>query len=627
MDPIYINQEMVMVFGFIFLTIFLFVTEIVRIDVAAVIVMVLLGAVSYIPGFQNVADVSHLFDGFASNAVISIIAVMIIGASLDKTGLMHQVAARIMNIGGATERRMVPIVGTVVGLISSFMQNVGAAALFLPVVSRISSRADIPLTRLLMPMGFCAILGGTITMIGSSPLILLNDLLIATNKELPPQHQMIPFSLFSVTPIGLSLVISGIVYFVIFGKYVLPNPGNQEDGAAGQTMRDYLKRLYGLKADLIEVDVPDHSLLLGHTLADVAEANNLYVIGTHFKGKTSLSSPSETVIRAPCRLAMLGRKRVISEFCDLFELKVMPKLDVFAEAVSPSKAGVAEILLPPDSDLIGKNAKDLRLREVYGLSLLAIRRGEETLSHVQTENHNSSRISLEPYESGDTLVVHVSWDALTRLTKNKNFVVVTTDFPSEELRPKKVGWALFFFIAAFSLVLFTDLRLSLALLMGAVGMVVSNVLSIDEAYEAVSWNTVFLLASLLPLGHAVQSTGTAEWLAFQVLQLLVEWPVWGLQVVIAVLATTFTLIISNIGATVLLVPLAISIALAAGGDPAIFAMTVAISTSNSFLIPTHQVNALVMGPARYKVKDFIRAGGIMTILFLIVSLSVMNLIF
>lgn len=158
-------------------------------------------------------------------------------------------------------------------------------------------------------------------------------------------------------------------------------------------------------------------------------------------------------------------------------------------------------------------------------------------------------------------------------------------------------------------------------------MIASRVLSIDEAYEAVSWSTVFLLASLIPLGQAVQNTGTANWIAAQVLVLLDGWPIWAYQAGLAILATAFTLVMSNVGATVLLVPLAISIAVSAGGDPAVFALTVAISTSNSFLIPTHQVNALIMGPAGYRVIDFVKSGGIMTVLFLIVSLTGLTLFF
>ena len=178
------------------------------------------------------------------------------------------------------------------------------------------------------------------------------------------------------------------------------------------------------------------------------------------------------------------------------------------------------------------------------------------------------------------------------------------------------------------MVLFTDLRLSVALLTGAVGMILSKVLTIDEAYEAVSWKTVFLLASLIPLGFAVESTGTAKWIAEQVLILMDGSPIWGIQLAIAVLATFFTLVMSNVGATVLLVPLAVNIALGIdGANPAVFALTVALATSNSFLIPTHQVNALIMGPGGYKVADFMKAGGIMTILFLIVLMVMLNIIF
>jgi di/tricarboxylate transporter len=176
-------------------------------------------------------------------------------------------------------------------------------------------------------------------------------------------------------------------------------------------------------------------------------------------------------------------------------------------------------------------------------------------------------------------------------------------------------------------VLFTDLRLSVALMTGALGMILTRVLSIDEAYQAVSWKTVFLLASLIPLGLAVESSGTAAWIAQQTLALVGGMPVWVIQASVAVLATFFTLVMSNVGATVLLVPLAVNIALGVGANPALFALTVAISTSNSFLIPTHQVNALLMGPGGYRVADFLRAGGIMTVLFLLVSLTMLNLVF
>ncbi|MCK0144023.1 SLC13 family permease [Aliiroseovarius sp. F20344] len=608
-------------------TVFLFVSEIVRIDLAAILVLVLLGILSYLPALSNLANVNELFNGFASNAVISIIAVMIVGAGLDKTGIMNKVAATIMKRGGSTEARIQPIVAGTVGVISSFMQNVGAAALFLPVISRISTRSGIPINRLAMPMGFCAILGGTMTMVGSSPLILLNDLLQTANSTLPEHQKMEPFGLFSVTPIGAVLVLTGILYFLLLGRWVLPGGGATSDGSVGHGMSSYLKRVYGLKAEVYEVEVPEDSPLVGQILADVNLDNHLYIISTFYRGKTSMVQVLTAEIAAPCRLAIIGRKMVIDAFAEKHGLKVLPQLDVFAEDFAPTNAGIAEIVIPPESDLIGKSPRELVLRKNYGLSLLAIHRGEETLSHVETDDHTPTAIGLVEFQVGDMLVSHTRWDNLTRLKDDRNLVIMTSDFPQEELRPHKVGWAMLFFAISLSMILFTDVRLSLCLLTGAVGMLLSRVLSIDEAYQAVGWNTVFLLACLIPLGQAVQNTGTAEWIAQNILILLDGWPLWSLQAGIAVLATAFSLVMSNVGATVLLVPLAVSIAIAAGGNPAVFALTVAISTSNSFIIPTHQVNALIMGPAGYKVKDFIKSGGIMTIIFMLVSLLMLNLVF
>ena len=242
--------EIAAVVAILLLTVFLFSFEVVGVDVAAVSIMVLLGLLSSfndkIGLAQPLVPVQELFRGFSSNAVISIIAVMIIGAGLDKTGLMGRVAGTILKLAGKTEARVIPAVTITVGFISSFMQNVGAAALFLPVVSRISARTSLPKARLLMPMGFCAILGGTITMVGSSPLILLNDLIKVANKTLLPEQQMATWSLFSVTPIGIALLLAGIVYFVIAGRYVLPGDRNSDVATTSNAM-DYFQKLYGLE--------------------------------------------------------------------------------------------------------------------------------------------------------------------------------------------------------------------------------------------------------------------------------------------------------------------------------------------------------------------------------------------
>ncbi len=616
--------EIAWVCAILLFTVFLFAFEVVAVDVAAATVMVLLGLSSLLAPVmglqQGLVDNQLLFNGFSSNAVISIIAVMIIGSGLDKTGIMGRVAAWIMDIGGRTESRIISIVSATVAFISCFMQNVGAAALFLPVVSRISHRTGLPLSRLLMPMGFSAILGGTMTMIGSSPLILLNDLMLTANFSLPESHQMDTWSLFSVTPIGIALVLTGVVYFIVTGHLVLPK------GSAAMPKIDtvaYFQDMYGLDHVVVEVFIPETCALVGHSLEEFEYPEGIRVIGVQLiNGKRQVSDGlvRSVAVEANCTLAITGSPDKLIAFESKYELTSKPMLELFAEDLSGNKSGIAEIVIPPNSNLIDKSALEILLRKAYGLTLLALQR-------AGTTSRAGQGIRAMPFQPGDVLVCHTSWENLARIAENRNFLVITTDYPKEDLRPKKVAWALAFFGLALGMVLLTDIRLSVALMAGAMGMVLSGVLSIDEAYEAVSWKTVFLLASLIPLGMAVQSSGTASWIAEQTLSLLQGVPIWGLQLAVAMLATVFTLVMSNVGATVLLVPLAINIAIGAGGNPAVFALIVALATSNSFLIPTHQVNALIMGPGGYRVADFLRAGSIMTVLYLLVLISVMNLIF
>ena len=500
------------------------------------------------------------------------------------------------------------------------MQNVGAAALFLPVINRVAVRTSVPMSRLLMPMGFCAILGGTITMVGSSPLILLNDLILGINETIPETSKMKTFEIFDVSPIGLALVATGILYFIVLGKVVLPkSPGPQV--SRGRSLLKYYERIYGLKGEIHEIAIPAGDDCNGKTIDDLEQSFGIQIIAMSIGGKTVMEPTRDLVISAPAHLAVIGEPSKFKAFLTDSGLTEAPRLTVFAASLGGDKSGIAEVVITPEASIIRKTGREIWIRRIFGLAPLVIYRGGEVLTRDRAE------IGRTAYQAGDLLVCHTTWAELTRLEANKDFVVVTSDYPREVLRPEKLRWALLFFTIALGLVLFSDLRLSLCLLVGAVGMIVTRVLSIEEAYDAVSWNTVFLLASLIPLGQAVQATGTAQWIADQFLTLLNGAPIWMLQAAVAVLATAFTLVMSNVGATVFLVPLAVNIAIGANADPALFALTVAISTSNSFLIPTHQVNALIMGPGAYKIADFMRAGGVMTILFMIVSLVMLNLVF
>ncbi len=609
-----LTNEIIAVLAILSFAIILFVFEVVRVDVAALFVLVLLGLSSQVEEFNGgLVPVYQLFDGFSSNAVMSIIAVMMIGAGLDKTGVMGLMAAQILKRAGKTESRITLVLSACVAYISSFMQNIGAAALFLPVASRISRRTAIPVSRLLMPMGFCAILGGTMTMVGSSPLILLNDLIDSANLHFPDNEiPMENFGLFAVTPIGIALVLTGIVYFLLFGNRLLP--AAEKQALTTENLQHY-RDVYGIDGRIFEVTVESGSDLDGLRLGEVqTRGRSGWILGIKGSDVTRIIPEQATSIQAGSVLAIMGAREEIKEYAAIHSLTVSPFLNEFADALNHSTAGIAEIVIPPDSDAAGKTISELDIRKRFGMRVLAVYRVDTVI------DEDLSNLELQ---TGDTLVVHSRWQDLLKVSKDRRFAVVT-DFPKEEFRPNKLRNASLAFFLALGLVLFSDLPLALSLMVGALGMIIGRVLDVEEAYNAVSWQTVFLLACLIPLGVAMQQTGAAAYLAALALSFMDGLSVWMIQLFLAIIATVFTLVMSNVGATVLLVPLGIEIALAVGADPAMFALTIALATSNSFLIPTHQVNALIMGPAGYRVKDFMRAGGGMTALFLLVMMLMLN---
>ncbi|MXZ80599.1 MAG: SLC13 family permease, partial [Gammaproteobacteria bacterium] len=609
--------EIIGVLSILVFTICLFAFEVVRVDVAAVSIMVLIGLTSLIPGYDGLVEAEQLFSGYSSNAVISIIAVMIIGAGLDRTGIMGKLANAILRLGGATEGRVITIVSGSVGLVSSFLQNIGAAALFLPVVHRIARRGNLPISRLLMPMGFCAILGGTITMVGSSPLILLNDLIMNANEAAPGREEIEQLGLFAVTPIGVALLFMGVFYFLVLGRFVLPVV-KDKPGESGNMLR-YFRESYGIEGEVYECVVTSDSPLVSRTMREIDAAGRAgWIVAIRSGNEMTVAPRGDTEFWVGSEMAIMGQRDAVYEFAAEYALRVKNEMEVFAEVLSPGNAGIAEAVIPPQSSLIGKSIKDIGLRNLYGATVLSVFRVDEVIDRGLAE------LVLKP---GDTLVLHVKWDDLGAIADAKNDFVVVTDFPRKDERPDKLIYAGGCFALTLFLVLFTDIRLSAALMTGAVGMILTGVIKIEEAYNSIGWQSVFLLASLIPLGIAVESSGTAAWIAHEVLFYFGDAPIWSLQLILAVMATMFTLVMSNVGATVLLVPLAINLAIGVGGNPTIFALTVALATSNSFLIPTHQVNALIMGPGSYRVVDFMRAGGIMTVLFIAVLIFMLNWIY
>ena len=597
-----LTAEMIMVMGMIGIAVFLFIVEWIRVDMVAILMTIslpILGLVSP----------SEAFVGFSSNAVISIIAVIILGAGLDKTGLINRLVSPVLKIAGSSSSRIILAMGATVAVISSFMQNIGAAALFLPAIRRVSRTLNLPLSRMLMPIGFCAILGGTITLVGSSPLILLNDLLKSFNLE--------PFQLFDVTPIGLSLLGSGILFFLVFGPLVLP-----KGVVAPETIHE-VAAAHGLPmdnlGDPVELSTPSDFTDFKDPLTVKAVRNTYEINLVALAGRDAIklfSLPPKTEIRSDSDLLAYGLKENIERFAKEHGLHVKEELDVFKNEMSPSIAGTLEAVVAPRSELIGKTMRQVHFWEQFQVNPLAIYRSDHVFLNELSD--------LE-LRSGDAILLLGTWERFSILEKRHNFIFTS---PVEEvMKPEKAIIAGFWFTVALVMIIFLKMQLSICLLTGAFGMIVCNVLTIDEGYEAVDWRTIFLLAGLIPLGIATEKTGAAAWIAKTTLELVGEVPPMVLLTVIAGLSTLFTLVVSNVGATVLLVPLVVNMALESGTDPRMAALVVGIATSNSFMLPTHQVNALYMGPGRYRSVDYMKAGGIMTLIFIAVLITILSLFY
>ena len=596
--------------------VFFFIVEWVRVDVVAIAMMVLLPEL----GLLNAQDT---FKGLSSNAVVAIIGVMIISYGLNRAGLVNRMIQPLIKYVGMSPRRLTAIFSAMIAVISSVMQNTGAAVLFLPAIRLVASyRLKIPVSRVLMPIGMAAILGGTLTMIGTSPLILLNDIL-------PPG--MPKFTFLELTPIGLALVIGGIAYLATIGMGMLAKrPASRVDRRPGSAEGDSSGILgaYPLIKGPFEILVPE-TFQLGQRPQAVTEIRRRYLVNivasAKANGTCEIAPSPQSTIRPGQILCVYGPLKAVKLFVKDYGLILVEEPQCFKDNMfNPSLAGIVEGVVSPRSSLIGQTIRQIRFRETFGLNPLAIH---------QTGKTYYRQLADRPLQAGDAILVHGTWEQLHALEDLHRNLIIITPFETEFHKPEKAAWASIIFTVTlllmvlssfyFQRVAYNPIPLSVCLMIGAVGMVLARVISINEAYRAVDWRTVFLLGGLIPLGMAMNQTGTAAWIARGIVTGLgpLMTPLLFL-LVMALLSCGFTMVISNVGACTLLLPLGISIASQIGVDPRVAAVVVGLGVSNSFILPTHQVNALYMGPGAYRTRDYIRIGGPLAIIYIAILVAV-----
>lgn len=587
-----LTTDMKLVLGLVALTMGLFLFDRLRPDLVALVVLVLLG-------LTGLVAPEDLFGGFAGNAVISIIATMILGAGLERTGALNRLAGWLLRRADGSERRLLLYTSAMAGLNSSLMQNPSVMALYLPVASRLSARTGVALSRMLLPIAAAIIMGGALTMVGNSPLILLNDLLVSANANLPSGAVSLkPLKMFAPLPIGLALVALSLVYFRWRGDRLLSH--DDDGGVTPARTQSYFAQAYGIEGEVYELTVGADSPLVGMTLGEAEILPGApMVLALKSSEEARLAPSADQRIWVGDVLGVMGQQEAIAQFSQANFLRMNSRLRQFAELFNPSRAGIAEAVIPPNSRFIGKTASELQLRKKYRLSLLAVNRDKEVI------RDDARKL---PLRAGDMLVLHSFWRSLGDAGAKRDFVVVT-DYPKGEQRPHKFKIAMGIFAVTMLIALSSRIPVPIALMTGVAGMLLAGVINMDEAYASINWKTVFLMACLIPLGWAMDSSGAAAWVAGHTIdQIPTGTPLWLIEVALAVLTVSFSLVVSHVGATIMMVPLAINLALAANGNPMVFALIVALSASNNFMTATNPVISMVVGPGNYSARDLWRIG-------------------
>ncbi len=619
MEQVVLTPDMLKVFALLFSAILIFVFDWLRVDVVGILIMILLP-------LSGVINAEEATSGLSSNAVVSIIAVMIIGAGLNRTGVMDVLAKKIINVSGKSEKRIMIVISATVSFISSFMQNIGAAALFLPAVSKISKTLNIPISRVLMPMGFCAIIGGCLTLVGSSPLIMLNDLMRAwweNNTSLLKGASFEPLGLFSVTPIGISLLLGALLYFSLLGRFILPI-FKEKKGEKDKKVTSRMVEIYDKVLDYALLRVPME--FNPKSLMDLGLGPRFHVtvVGIfkdsrgNDESRTDLSPNRNSTIEPRDLVAVISSRENIERLSREMGWEIEKFREEFDKGSVSPKYGLVQGIVPPGSSLVNHTMEEVDFRDRYRVNVLAVYRGERVLC----EHINKIRL-----KAGDALLLLGPWKKLRKIKKNLDLVFTQELEGEEEKAPEKAVPAIFCLALALILAMVFHVKLSIALFTGAIGMVLFKVISIDDAYRSVDWMTIFLLAGLIPLGTAFEKTGAASFVALKIVDMVGEFSTVTLLLTVGILTSFFSLVASNVGATVLMVPLSMNLALQAGINPILAGLTVGIAASNTFILPTHQVNALIMRPGGYKTKDYVKAGTGMTVLYLTIMVTVIGLFY
>lgn len=569
--------------GVLILALMSFIAAWLPVDITAISITVVLMILRLVTPDQGIS-------GFSNSATITVMAMFILSDGIQRTGVISIVRDFLMEWGGKKPSQQIFVMGGIVGLITSFINNTAVVAVFIPIVEDWCSKRNISVSKLLIPLSYSTVLGGTITLLGSSTNIVASGI----SQKLGYGE----FGLFQFTGLGLITFVVGLIYLSIFAPKLLPD--------RKPATSDLVSQDYGLKDYVSEVIIKPQSSLIGQTIraSEIQRKFDLAVLEI-IRNDSHFPPPiADKLLAAGDILLVRGRRENLLKIREERGIDILPDVDFAQKSLAKTELtsqeeGVAEVLILSNAKIIGSSLKDLRFRQRYNATVLAIRRGEELMRE---------RMGKIPLRFGDLLLVQGPKESLLGLQTSSDLLVIEKQ-NIESLRRDKAWIALTILLGVVVIAAFDWMPILVTSLAGVILMILTGCLKPGEIYSAVRWDIIFLLAGLFPLGIAMENSGTTQWIANNLVVFAGNLDGYWVLVFFYITTSLVTEVLSNNAAVILMIPVAVKVATTLSLNPIAFMFAVAFAASNSYLTPIgYQTNTMVYGPGGYKFFDFTRVG-------------------
>ncbi len=588
------QTEHYLVFSLIILMLIFFIWGKWRYDVVAM-------ATLLIACFVGLVPMENAFEGFSSPAVITVAAVLIVSKGLSNAGVVDFIAKRLLKTGNNTLVQMTLLVLTVT-IGSAFMNNIGALALMMPVALKLARKNNKSPSIFLMPLAFGSLLGGMMTLIGTPPNIIISIYRAESTGNGP-------FQMFDFLPVGGSVALAGVIFILLLGWRFIPKR------QGGKSSED----LFEINDYITEVVVGEDSEYIGKTVSELENAieGDLKIVSVYRDKKTYAAPSVNLKFQAGDSVIVEAAAQEIQEFLNSTDLRLAEEGKLSRDDISSDEVEINELVVMTNSFIIGKTARSMKFRSRYGINLLGVAR--EGVRIKDTPDSIKFRI-------GDILLIQGDPDTLSDLSTQWGCLPLAGRGLTLG-KTKKLLPGVLMFAVAIALTAFGVIPVQVAFVGVAVLMVVFKFLSLKELYESVDWSIIILLGAIIPVSRALETTGGAQLLAQNILNVADRLPLWAMVAIVLAVSMTLSDIVNNAAAVLIMAPIAVQIATGLGASPDAFLMSVAIGASCSFLTPIgHQSNTLIMGPGGYKFGDYWRMGLPLEIIVVCVATPIIMLV-